>query len=821
LLAINTKKNLNNLSETRLQRERKPQERKINIIMMAYPDHHNMSEDQFYSYSDDESGSLSDAYFLPAKYNHGKNGSKIKANQQQQQQYQHKNFGGSIDNGKSNNNGLAPSPPRSSNLRNSNGNQKMRKLHSWSEEPLLQNNENGSSSRTLSPPSGGNDIFFLDHTTIMNDDSKTVSYGSTDLVGNTSLVSPDNNVMNGNQLSTFRYSTDSLIFSEDEGSDLPSTPRKGRSTSSGASPSSNNPYSKHHHPNPHTAHLANLSEKDQKLYRKIQQKQREQIAREQAVKEIRGSVQPLLCRDYIFALIFVAQLVMVAFTALRFGSSVVLTPQSAGTSDVSTIRDETYLHGELDTEVTTDTTTSLFVSGSVNKHTGLADMLWLSDYSPPSESRFAASESLFTIDYKNVIALCGITGFYACIISMLTVGFMLIIAKSLIQTVLVFSVVLSLGWGVIGLSLGDHSVIPFLGFVALFLTLGYTIIVWDRIPFAATNLHTALCAMRCTADITLVGLGFVVVTFLWCWTWCTAFIGVVDNINTIDCTGPDRNDDDYECVKEANRYHWWVYALLLFSFYWTNLVLKNIVQVTVASAVGTWWFHPEAMHPCFCTAVSKPLLRSVTTSLGSICFGSLILLPCQCLAALGDSFCYMWGTVTEDHDDGDDNDFEDEHKERLGRIGPLRKFARKCNRWSFTYIGMYGYSFLDAGEKAIQLFETRGWMAVVSDNLIHNVLFMASIVMGGSTGVFGVVVEEVDGFTLTSFHKPIITAFLLGSVLGFVLSNILLMGVVGGALNTVLVCFAAGPFEFHKNHPRLSQTMRDMWSQQVWEENPV
>jgi len=773
-------------------------------MMMADADHNNMNEDQFYSYSDDESGSLSDAYFLPAKsktssITHIHKGNSIEYNY------------GSNNNGKIDNR-LAETPPRSRNGRNSNVSQKMRKLHSWSEEPLQKNTDGTPSGSPSSPSSPSiNDHFLLDHTTIMMDleanNSRTGpgSYGSTDLVGKNIRLSSESNE------SDFRYSADSLIFSEDEGSENPS-PRKKYQEGGGLL--SNNPYQKHH-PNPHTAHLANLSEKDKKSYRKIQQKQREQIAREQAVKEVRGTVQPLLCRDFVFAFIFVAQLVVVAFTAIRFGSNVVLTPQSTGTSGVSTLHDEEFLEDELETDTTA---TSLFI-GSSTKH-GISDMLWLTDYSPPSESRFAVAESLFTIDYKNVIALCGITGFYACIISILTVGFMLIIAKSLIQTVLVFSVVLSLAWGCIGLFLGGHnSIIPFLGFVALFLTLGYTIIVWDRIPFAATNLHTALCAMRCTADITLVGLGFVVVTFLWCWMWCAAFIGVVDNINTSDCAELDKDDDDYECIKQANRYHWWVYALLLFSFYWTSLVLKNIVQVTVASAVGTWWFHPEAMHPCFCTAVSKPLLRSITTSLGSICLGSLILLPCQCLAALGDSFCFMWGNVVEG--DNDENDIPNDLKEQniQSRVGPLRKFARKCNRWSFTYIGLYGYNFADGGEKALELFETRGWMAVVSDNLIQNVLFMASIVMGGSTGVFSVVVEEVDGFTLTSFHKPIITAFVLGSILGFVLSNILLMGVVGGALNTVLVCFAAGPFEFHKNHPRLSQTMRDMWSQQVWEEN--
>ena len=57
----------------------------------------------------------------------------------------------------------------------------------------------------------------------------------------------------------------------------------------------------------------------------------------------------------------------------------------------------------------------------------------------------------------------------------------------------------------------------------------------------------------------------------------------------------------------------------------------------------------------------------------------------------------------------------------------------------------------------------------------------------------------------------------IGSVLGFVLSNILLLGVIGSAVNTVMVCFAAGPFEFHEKHRRLSQEMRDVWSQQVWE----
>ena len=128
-----------------------------------------------------------------------------------------------------------------------------------------------------------------------------------------------------------------------------------------------------------------------------------------------------------------------------------------------------------------------------------------------------------------------------------------------------------------------------------------------------------------------------------------------------------------------------------------------------------------------------------------------------------------------------------------------------------------GYGLADAGSLAIKLFETREWLEVVKDGLIQNVLVMASVVIGGTTGTFAVFVEESDGYDFSSFHKAVVTSFIIGSVLGYVLSNILLLGIVGSAVNTVLVCFAAGPFEFDRNHPKLSREMREVWSQQVWE----
>merc|ERR1719310_360015 len=55
---------------------------------------------------------------------------------------------------------------------------------------------------------------------------------------------------------------------------------------------------------------------------------------------------------------------------------------------------------------------------------------------------------------------------------------------------------------------------------------------------------------------------------------------------------------------------------------------------------------------------------------------------------------------------------------------PSPTVRRHVNQWSFTYIGLYSYTFFESGSKASQLFEARGWTDAVSDDLVSNVLTM-------------------------------------------------------------------------------------------------
>lgn len=439
--------------------------------------------------------------------------------------------------------------------------------------------------------------------------------------------------------------------------------------------------------------------------RRLQQKQRERISRERAVAQVRGKMQNLdEWKDPIFAVLFIVQLVAIFACATRFGYELFLTNPNWFQSILP--RNHTgellFHHHSVAAVVSTLVTNTSGTYGSTDSMPTTGGSVQYGS----TVSSFA-----FTIDYKNVIALVSVSGFYACVLTYLSFGFMLILARALIQIMLVFSVLLALAWGVIGLTLDPYGVISILGFASLLLTLGYALASWNRIPFAATNLHTALCAMRCTADITILGLVSLLVAFGWCVVWTMAFVGLVNSFNSAECT------KSYACEPHVNNGPIPLYIALLFSFHWTNMVIKNIVRVTVASVVGTWWFSPNDIGP-FCTsAVTRPLFRSLTKSLGSICLGSLVVQPARMLSSTIRCCCYVLGlhdnclysskenavahtarnekTMAVSIAPSHYHDDSDGHTD-CARLCPIlccfqercRALVRSSNRWSFTYIGI-------------------------------------------------------------------------------------------------------------------------------------
>jgi hypothetical protein len=127
-------------------------------------------------------------------------------------------------------------------------------------------------------------------------------------------------------------------------------------------------------------------------------------------------------------------------------------------------------------------------------------------------------------------------------------------------------------------------------------------------------------------------------------------------------------------------------------------------------------------------------------------------------------------------------------------------------QWAFVFVGVYGYSFSEAGFNVISLFKTRGWSVIITDSLVDTVLVMVSICVGIFTGIVGVSVASALGQGASTLGA----AFILGMLIG-VLFSMTLFGLVSSGVNTVIVMFAESPAEFAQNHPTLSQEMLVTW----------
>merc|ERR1712113_1319386 len=134
-------------------------------------------------------------------------------------------------------------------------------------------------------------------------------------------------------------------------------------------------------------------------------------------------------------------------------------------------------------------------------------------------------------------------------------------------------------------------------------------------------------------------------------------------------------------------------------------------------------------------------------------------------------------------------------------------------KWAYIYVGVYGYSYLEAGKGVMQLFADRGWDAVIADDLVGNAIFLTSVVIGIIIGAVGVGYAEADsqGFGKLAGDELWI-AFVIGLIAGLCICSILLSTVASG-VNTVIVMFADAPREFETNHPELSQRMREKWNE--------
>jgi len=306
----------------------------------------------------------------------------------------------------------------------------------------------------------------------------------------------------------------------------------------------------------------------------------------------------------------------------------------------------------------------------------------------------------------------------------------------------------------------------------------------DRIPFASETISVACKSILNHPSVYFVAFFMIITSIAWFIIWSICVLGVYRKES-----GTVKGSDDSANVSQSIS--GLKYFGLLLSIYWEMQVFKNIIHCTVAGTVASWWFTPDVSSP-----VCGAFVRSITSSLGSICFGSLIVAILQTLrqllreaASRGNALACCAECL----------------------IDCIANLMEYFNFWAFCYVGIYGYPFCQAGSQVTELFKRRGWTAVINDNLIDFVLTITSLVVGVLTSAVGLLIVYSQRHWFSDLAKPYSLMGLLGFIIGACLCSVT-MNVVNSASATVFVCFADDPQALRNNHKQEYDGLVTSWN---------
>lgn len=223
---------------------------------------------------------------------------------------------------------------------------------------------------------------------------------------------------------------------------------------------------------------------------------------------------------------------------------------------------------------------------------------------------------------------------------------------------------------------------------------------------------------------------------------------------------------------------------IVFSMYWSNQVVDNVVHTTVCGVFGTFYFlHGTGV------AIVKPVwnsfARSMTYSFGSIAFGSLIVAIIQLIRFLINS------TRNER-----DNAAAACADCLLNMIEDLVKYF---NYYAYVHVAIYGKPYIESGKDTWALVKSHGVDVIINDCLIDKCMgvgiFLISILSATITYIVGVLMSG-----LHMGHVILVTAvsFIVSLLVCSVATQL-----IGSGSSATLVCYAEDPSALERSKPEL------------------
>lgn len=242
------------------------------------------------------------------------------------------------------------------------------------------------------------------------------------------------------------------------------------------------------------------------------------------------------------------------------------------------------------------------------------------------------------------------------------------------------------------------------------------------------------------------------------------------------------------------------YALLIvlggvyvvFSWYWTSEVIMNVLQTCIAGVFATFYF-VHGTGQTVRNPTRNSLIRATTYSLGSICFGSL-------LVAIIRTWRFLLQLLR------DDNSVAGLVVDCLLSI--LESLVTYFNYYAYTQIAIYGKPYIQAARDSWELFKARGVDAVTNDNLVGTCIFMYSLVVAIlSAGVSILVFSNHP-------REELVIRAVFSAFLGLLVAQTVFQ-VMGAGCTTTFVCLAEDPEALRRTKPKLYELLMQKYGAQL------
>jgi len=211
----------------------------------------------------------------------------------------------------------------------------------------------------------------------------------------------------------------------------------------------------------------------------------------------------------------------------------------------------------------------------------------------------------------------------------------------------------------------------------------------------------------------------------------------------------------------------------VFAFFWITAFLSAVYQHVVAGSVAGWYFSRDVMANRPRVNAFTSLFHSVTTSFGSLAFGSLVLAVIQFLNVLLELskksntqnrflVCLIRGLQC--------------------LLGCIQGIVQYINKFAYIHVAMHGYSFCKAARECFELISRNFFNAVIMDTIAGFVLFVGKALFTALCTIITIAILDANNRPLTS------VTLALTIVISFAVLHII-SHVIGVSVDTVFVCY--------------------------------